>query len=136
MQVLRNTALLAARLLLAAIFLVEGWLKVTHYSAILQYMEGYGVSGRLLPLVILTELGCGGLVALGLLTRPAAVALAGFCLLTALFFHRDYGDPDQAIQLGKNLAMTGGFLALFAAGPGDWSLDGWWKSLRNPGRRH
>jgi putative oxidoreductase len=41
----------------------------------------------LLPLVILTELGGGLLVLFGLKTRWAAIALFGFCLLTALFFH-------------------------------------------------
>jgi uncharacterized membrane protein YphA (DoxX/SURF4 family) len=47
----------------------------------------HGVDGRLLPLVILTELGGGLLVLFGLKTRWAAIALFGFCLLTALFFH-------------------------------------------------
>jgi putative oxidoreductase len=53
--------------------------------------------------------------------RPA-LALFGFCLLTALFFHSGAG---QAIQLQKNVAMAGGFLALALLGPGSWSLDAW-----------
>jgi putative oxidoreductase len=85
-------------------------------------MQAHGVDGRLLPLVILTELGGGLLVLVGLKTRWAAIALFGFCLLTALFFH---SGADQAIQLQKNVAMAGGFLALALLGPGAWSLDAW-----------
>jgi putative oxidoreductase len=43
-------------------------------------MEAAGVPGALLPLVVLVEAGGGLLVALGLFTRPAALALAGFTL--------------------------------------------------------
>jgi putative oxidoreductase len=86
-------------------------------------MEANGVSPLLLPLVILTELGGGLLVMFGLLTRWAALALAGFCLLTALLFHM---APDQAVHFYKNLAIAGGFLMLVAHGPGPWSLDAWW----------
>ena len=63
--------------------------------------------GRLLPLVILTELGGGLLVLFGLKTRWAAIALFGFCLLTALFVH---SGADYAIQLRKNVAMAGATL--------------------------
>ncbi len=45
-------------------------------------MQENGVDPRLLPLVILTELGGGLLVLFGLKTRWAAIALCGFCLLT------------------------------------------------------
>ena len=83
--------------------------------------------GRLLPLVILTELGGGLFVLFGLKTRWAALALRGFCLLTALFFH---SGAEQALQLQKNVAMAGGFLALALAGPGAWSLDGLARSRR------
>jgi putative oxidoreductase len=82
----------------------------------------HGVDGRLLPPVILTELDGGLLVLFGLKTRWAAIALFGFCLLTALFFHT---GADQVIQLQKNIAMAGGFLALALLGPGAWSLYGW-----------
>lgn len=81
--------------------------------------------GILLPLVILTELGGGLLVAFGLFARYAAFALAGFALLTALFFHWNFGDPDQVIHFMKNLAIAGGFLLLTAFGAGAWSLDTW-----------
>jgi hypothetical protein len=49
-------------------------------------------------------------------------ALRLFCLLMGAFFHTGAG---QAIQLQKNIAMAGGFLALALLGPGAWLLDGW-----------
>jgi putative oxidoreductase len=111
---------LLARAMLAYIFIVEGAGKIAGYSGVADYMQAHGVDGRLLPLV--TELGGGLLVLVGLKTRWAAIALFGFCLLTALFFHP---GADQAIQLQKNVAMAWGFLAMALLGPGAWSLDTW-----------
>jgi len=114
--------MLVARAMLAYIFIVEGAEKITTYADVVQYMQANGVDGRLLPLVILTELGGGLLVLFGLFTRWAAIALAGYCLLTVLLFHL---DADQVIELRKNIAMAGGYLALAIFGPGQWSVDGW-----------
>jgi putative oxidoreductase len=113
---------LLGRAMLAYIFIVEGVEKIANYSGVVGYMQANGVDGRLLPLVILTELGGGLLVLIGLKTRWAAIALFGFCLLTALFFHL---GADQTIELRKNIAMAGGFLTLAIYGPGAWSIDGW-----------
>ena len=122
--------MLFARVMLATIFLVEGWGKIGTYDEIVAYMQANGVPGRLLPLVIVTELCGGAMVLLGLGTRAAALALAGFCLLTALIFHRDISDPDQAIDFYKNIAIAGGFLSLVACGAGSWSLDALASGLR------
>ncbi len=113
---------LVARAMLAYIFIIEGAAKIASYAGVVDYMQASGVDGRLLPLVILTELGGGLLVLLGLKTRWAAIALSGYCLLTALIFHM---GADQAVQFNKNVAMAGGFLTLAILGPGAWSLDAW-----------
>jgi putative oxidoreductase len=113
---------LLARAMLAYIFIVEGAGRIAGYSGVADYIQAHGVDGRLLPLVILTELGGGVRVLFALKTRWAALALFGFCLLMALFFHT---GADQAVQLQKNLAMAGASLALALFGPGAWSLDAW-----------
>jgi len=109
--------------LLAFLFVVEGYGKITAYADVQAYMAQFGVSPNLLPLVILTELGGGLLIALGLFTRPAAFALGGFCVLAALIFHR--GGGDAAIGMEKDFAIAGGFFVLAAHGAGGWGLDGW-----------
>jgi len=121
---LRDAALLASRILLGAIFVVEGYGKVAAYATAAAYMQEYGISDLLLPLVIAVELLGGLLIVAGWQTRPAAFALAGFCILAALLFHLDFANRHQTIQFLKNLAIAGGFLALLASGPGAWSVDG------------
>ncbi len=112
---------LLARAMLAYVFLVEGFGKIMGYADVASYMREHGVAPALLPLVILTELGGGLLVLFGLKTRWAAIALAGFCLLTAFLIHLPAGET---IEVQKNIAMAGGFLVLAAFGPGAWSIDG------------
>jgi putative oxidoreductase len=129
---LQGPIALLARLLLAQIFLVEGWSKISGYADVQQYMVEHGVPGGLLPLVIATEIAGGLCIAAGFLTRLAAMALAGFCILTALFFHTHFSDLEQLINFQKNLAMAGGFLALVAFGPGAASLDAWLRRRRGP----
>jgi uncharacterized membrane protein YphA (DoxX/SURF4 family) len=47
---LKDLAALVGRLLLALIFVVEGWIKIVSYSGTVGYMEAYGVPGALLLL--------------------------------------------------------------------------------------
>ena len=51
------------------------------------------------------------------------LALAVWCVATALVARSHVGEPEQAINFLKNLAMCGGFLQLVAFGGGNWSLD-------------
>src|SRR5678815_2928928 len=74
------------RVLMAIMFIQAGISKIFGYAGAQGYMEAAGVPGVLLPLVILTEAGGGLCVLLGLFTRWWAIALAGFCVLAALFF--------------------------------------------------
>jgi putative oxidoreductase len=111
------------RTLLALIFIVSGFGKITAYAGTQGYMESMGVPGVLLPLVIVLELAGGLAIILGWQTRIVAFLLAGFTLLSALIFHSNLGDQMQMIQFLKNLAIAGAFLMLVAAGPGPLALD-------------
>jgi putative oxidoreductase len=113
--------MLVARIMLAYIFVVSGATYVGQFAGVSDYMRANGVDPRLLPLVILTEFGGGLLVLFGLKTRWAAIALCGFCVLTAFLIHWRAGE---LIEVQKNVAMAGGFLALASFGPGPWSIDG------------
>ena len=113
----------AARLLMSLIFILSGFGKITGYAGTQQYMESTGVPGALLPLVILVELGGGLLLLLGFKARWAAAALAGFSLLSALLFHRNFADQMQMINFMKNLAMAGGLLMVVVHGAGAPSID-------------
>jgi putative oxidoreductase len=63
--------ILIGRIMLSIIFIQYGWSKIFGYAETVGYMNAVGVPGALLPLVILTELGGGLLVLLGLFTRCA-----------------------------------------------------------------
>jgi putative oxidoreductase len=116
-------AQLAGRTLIGLVFALAGWHKIGGYEGTQGYMEAMGVPGGLLPLVIVLELGGGLALIAGWQTRLAALALAGFTLLAGILFHGNLADQMQSILFMKNLAITGGLLALAAAGAGAWSID-------------
>ena len=111
---------LIARVLMAYIFIVAGWGKVTAYQATAGYMESMGVPAALLPMTILVELGGGLALLFGFQARFAALGLAVFSLITAFLFH---GGAEDGINFMKNLAMTGGLFFLMLHGAGKFSLD-------------
>lgn len=120
-----DLASLVARLLIAPLFIVFGFEKITGYASSAGYMEAYGLPGFLLPLAILAELGGGLAILLGLYSRWAALALAGFCIVTALVFHTAWsgeGGQGQFINFMKNFALAGGLLLLAANGPGKYAV--------------
>lgn len=114
---------LVTRLLLAQIFILSGLTKLGSYAATQGYMESMGVPSLLLPLVIALEIGGGLSLVVGWLARWSALALAGFCIATAVLFHWNFADQMQAINFMKNLAMTGGLLLLYVHGAGRLSMD-------------
>ena len=121
-ETLDDVLTLLGRLLMAYLFIVEGYGKIGGYASVQGYMAQAGVPSVLLPLVILVELGGGVAIVLGLFTRPIAIALAAFCVLTALIFHH---GASEAIGLQKDLCIAGGFLILASRGGGAWALDRW-----------
>lgn len=109
-----------ARVLVAYIFIVAGYGKISDYAATAGYMEAMGVPSALLPLTILVELGGGLALLLGFQTRFAAFGLAVFSLITAFIFH---SGVEDAINLMKNLSMAGGLFFVMLHGAGKLSID-------------
>lgn len=120
---MKDFALLVSRVLLAAIFLWAGYGKLTHYTYMQGYMVSLGLPGWSMPFIILWELGGGLAILFGLLTRPLALLMAAFCVISAFVAHLHPADQEQMINFMKNMAMTGGFIALWAVGAGALSLD-------------
>jgi putative oxidoreductase len=127
---INDAVILAARLFLAALFLIFGWRKLRDYSGtVRQMMQDH------LPMPILTaavatfiELPVAAAVAIGAFTRPAALLLALYTLGTSFVEHRYWsmkGADWLASMEGfyKNLAIAGGFLLLFVTGAGRYSID-------------
>lgn len=113
---------LAARIFLAALFVVAGISKIPGYEGTAGYMQSMGVPGVLLPFVIALEILGGLAIIVGYRTRLVAFLLAGFSILSGLLFHNPL-DPAEQTQFLKNLAIGGGFLLLVVHGAGRLSLD-------------
>lgn len=117
-----NSAMLAGRAMLAAMFIIAGFNKVGAYAGTQAYMESAGLPGMLLPAVIVLEVLGGLAILIGFQTRIAAALLAGFTVLAAIIFHSDFSQPMQSILFTKNIAIAGAFLLLVAQGPGQWAI--------------
>lgn len=125
-----NAALLAARLLLAFLFLSSGFSALGDVAGTTAYFSSLGFPAPALVAWAtgLFEIAAGVLIVVGLQTRAAALLLAAFCLAAAFTGHYGQGgDPTLAFMhsqaLMKDVAIAGGFLALAVAGAGSWSLD-------------
>jgi putative oxidoreductase len=126
-----NAVALVGRILLAIIFIVSGFGKITGYDGTAGYMAAKGMPmvQVLLPLTILVELGGALLLLVGFKARWAALLLFLFMIPVTLIFHAFWGLPDanaaqmQQIHFLKNLAIMGGMLMVYAFGPGTLSVD-------------
>ena len=122
---MNNLPNLVGRFGLSAIFVLSGFAKLgAGYEGTQGYMEAMGVPGGLLPLVIFAEIVGGLALAVGFLTRWAALGLAAFTVASAFLFHFQLADQMQFINFFKNIAIAGGFLVLAAHGAGKFSIDG------------
>ena len=111
------------RIMLALIFIIGGVMKLADPAGTGQYMATVGLPANLAIPAAIFEIAGGICIALGIFTRIWSLLLAGFCLLTALLFHRETADPIQAAMAFKNVAIAGGFLCLFAYEGKSWSFD-------------
>lgn len=105
---------MTGRVLLAQIFILSGFSKISAYAGTQAYMEAMGVPGILLAGVIALEIVAGLAMLLGWKTRWAALALAAFSVVAALVFHANFADQMQTILFMKNIALAGGLMVLAA----------------------
>ncbi|WP_442880333.1 DoxX family protein [Achromobacter sp. ESBL13] len=113
------------RAFIAAIFLLSGIGKLMDPGAALAYIGSLGLPSPELGLVAAAALELGGslLLIVGYRTRPTALLLALYALVTALIFHHALADQNQMFHFLKNLAMAGGLLQVVAFGAGSFSVD-------------
>ncbi len=123
MEKLDLYAMPVGRVLIALIFIMSGMNKIFDYEATAGWMDSMGVPSSLLPGVIALEVLGGLAIIVGWQTRWVALALAGFTILSAVIFHNDFSNQNEVGNFMKNIAISGGFLFLFATGGGRWSLD-------------
>lgn len=116
---------LAGRLLIALIFVLSALGKLADLHATQLYMQSVGISAPLVYPTVVLELLAGGALMLGWRVKPFALALAAFCVATAVLFHSRLTDQVQLVMFLKNLAITGGMLLLAYYGAGPYSLDRW-----------
>ena len=118
-----NIADLVGRILISALFLLNGIFKINNYDGTIGWMESFGMPGILLiPAIILEILG-PVLIIIGYKTKLAAGLLSLFCIATAVIFHNDFTNQMQFTSFLKNIALAGGFLILFVNGAKGFSLD-------------
>jgi putative oxidoreductase len=127
---INDELILAARLLLATLFLIFGWRKLRDFSGTVSQMAQLGVPMPVLAAGVATfmELPVAFAVAVGAFTRPSALLMFLYTLGTALIGHRywtitdaDYVDSMDSFY--KNLSIMGGFLLLYITGAGKYSID-------------
>ena len=114
---------LVARILISALFLLNGIFKISNYDGTVGWMEGFGIPGFLLIPAIILEIVGPILIILGYKAKIAAGFLSLFCIATAVIFHNDFSDQMQLGSFLKNIALAGGFLFIFINGTKDFSLD-------------
>jgi len=114
---------LLGRILLSAIFLINGVGKIFYYEETIQYMENYNVSGNLIIPAIAVEILFPILLIIGYQSRFSALVLSLFTLTLAVIFHTEFSNQMQLISFLKNIAIAGGFLIIFVRGAGKYSID-------------
>ena len=126
----QNAFSLAARLLLALLFLPAGISKITGFDGTVGYIASVGLPTPEIAaaVALVVEIAGGAALILGFGTRIAAFALAIFTLTASFYFHNFWaltGEQQfmQQLLFFKNIAVTGGLLSLVAFGAGGWSID-------------
>jgi putative oxidoreductase len=129
-SILRNdfvmgTLLFTGRILFIWIFVSAGINKIVHTTQMQDYMVKHNssVPTSLIYVGILAEIVPPVMVLFGNKTRYAALILSGFTIIATVLFHHQFADLREFAHFMLDFAIAGGFLFLFAYGPGPFSLD-------------
>lgn len=121
---------LVGRLLIASLFVMFGYMKLTNFGGTVNYFAkwGFPLPPATAVVSIVFELGFGILLAIGWKARWWAWALAVYTVIAAAVAHRfwTYDAAQVFAQTSffyKNLAIVGGLLYIAAFGPGALSVD-------------
>jgi putative oxidoreductase len=117
-----DLVLLAGRLLLAWIFVHEGFSLATNFDAASSSMAKLGVPASALMATIALQLIAGIAIAVGWYAQLGAAALGMFCLATAMLFHTNFAVRNELLHFEKDLAIAGGMFVLMVRGAGCWSV--------------
>ena len=118
------------RILLSALFLVEGVRKFFFQEETIMYMEDYGVPEILFFPSLSLEIVFPILLIVGYKTRFSASIMALFTLTVALIFHTNFENQMESIIFLKDIAIAGGFLIIAVNEPKICSIDYFLKSKR------
>ena len=118
------------RVLLSALFLIEGFGKTSMQEDVIMYMEDYGVPGILFVPAVILEILFPLLLIVGYRTKWAASIMALFTFTVAIIFHTDFSEGMQLVFFLKDIAIAGGFMIIVAYGPGKISLDHYFNSKK------
>jgi len=120
-----SAAILVGRIFLSIMFILAGFSKLTAIAGTAGWFESLGIPAPTLAAVGsgVVELVGGLAILVGFKTRIAALVLAIFTVAATLIAHTNLADQVQQLFFMKNLAVTGGFLVLAAAGAGAYSVD-------------
>ena len=126
----QNGLTLVGRLMLAYLFLPAGISKLMGFAGTVGYIASKGLPApsAAAAVALLVEIVGGLALIAGFGTRIAALVLAVFTVVAAVFFHNFWAAPEaqqlmQQINFNKNIAIAGGLLVLAAFGAGAYSVD-------------
>ena len=110
------------RIVTGLLFLAHGTAKLVQWPFVEMFKDGvplislFGIGGVL-------EIAGGGLIVLGLFTRPVAFVLSGMMAVAYFMFHAPASVYPIVNQGELAILFSFVFLYLAAQGAGPWSLD-------------
>jgi putative oxidoreductase len=125
-----DAVMLVARILLALMFVSAGFSKIGGFEGTAGYIASKGLPLPQLgaAIAIVVELAGGIMLIVGWKARWAALAIAVFTAAATVIFHNYWTMTGadaftQQLMFWKNVSVIGGLLAVYAFGPGRWSID-------------